>query len=337
MDFSWKTKGIVLTAPLTSELDYVVRLIDEYLAPRGFNLLVLQVRYRYQFKTHPEVWGYDPLSLSDVKKLLDVCKKHGIKLVPKMNLFGHQSGLPNTPTDGILHGHNVEAQDIRDGLLRAYPEFDEQRDMDEIYYARSICPSNNAAKIVVCELIDELMDAFESDTIHIGCDEAFNLGTCPKCKNHTRGELFSSWVNGINEHVKAKGGSVLMWGDRLLPQNGTPYHGWEACDGVDTYKAIDTVSRDIIVCDWHYDKYDAYPSIDIFEKAGFKIMVSPWRNKEALEAFMSYAKAHDTGHIQGVLMTTWCGAGDLAKCLLDGQKGAWQHTDEIAATLSEIF
>ena len=84
MEFPWKTTGIVLTAPLSNEVDATVRLIDEYLAPRGFNMIVLQVRYRYQFKKHPEVWGYDPLSYEDVKALLAVCKKHNIKLVPKM-------------------------------------------------------------------------------------------------------------------------------------------------------------------------------------------------------------------------------------------------------------
>ena len=119
MELAWKTKGIVLTAPLTDEIDEVVKFIEEFLAPRGFNLLVLQVRYRYQFKKHPELWGYDPLSLADVKKLLNACKRHGIRLLPKMNLIGHQSGFPNQPTDGILHGHHDVVDDIRDGLLRA--------------------------------------------------------------------------------------------------------------------------------------------------------------------------------------------------------------------------
>ena len=118
MNLPWATKGIVLTAPLTEVVDDVVKFIDEYLAKRGFNLIVMQVRYRYRFKRHPECMGYDPLSYEDVKKLLNVCRKNGIKLIPKMNLIGHQSGMPNVPTDGILHGHQVEAYDIRDGLFR---------------------------------------------------------------------------------------------------------------------------------------------------------------------------------------------------------------------------
>ena len=181
MILPWKTKGITLTAPLTEEVDDVVKFIDEYLAPRGFNLLMLQVRYRYQFKRHPEVWGYDPLSYEDVKKLVYACKRNNIRLVPKMNIIGHQSGFPNEPTDGILHGHSETEVDIPDGLLRAYPDFDEQRGEREIEYARSVCLSSRAAKIITLELVDEIMDAFEADAIHIGCDEVFNIGLCPIC------------------------------------------------------------------------------------------------------------------------------------------------------------
>ena len=335
MRFPWKTKGIVLTAPLTDEIDDVIKFIDEYLAPRGFNMIVMQVRYRYQFKHHPEVWGYDPLSYDDVKKLLAVCKKNNIKLVPKMNLIGHQSGFPNEPTDGILHGHNQVLADIRDGLLRAYPDFDEQCGTREILYSRSICLSSRSAKIVVCELIDELMDVFESDMIHIGCDEVFNAGLCSECAKKTRGELISGWINSLNDHIKKRGGQTLIWGDRLISVKDTGYNRWEASDD-GSESSIDMLSKDIIVCDWHYDKYEKYSSVDIFAQKGFKMMVSPWRDKNNFEAFLNYAIKHDKGHINGILMTTWCGSGDLAKRLLYGQSGRWLHTEQIATTIDEM-
>jgi len=53
--------------------------------------------------------------------------------------------------------------------------------------------------------------------------------------------------------------------------------------------------------------------------------------------YSNYAKDNDTGHIIGALMTTWCGAGDLAKRLLYGEKGKWIHTDQIADTIDKIF
>ena len=336
MNLSWKIKGIVLTAPLSDEIDDVIKFIDEYLAPRGFNMIVMQVRYRYQFKRHPEVWGYDPLSCEDVKRLLAVCRKNNMKLVPKMNLIGHQSGFPNEPTDGILHGHNEVLADIKDGLLRAYPDFDEQSGTREILYSRSICLSSRGARTIVCELIDELMDAFEADIIHIGCDEVFNAGLCSECSKRSRAELISGWINSLNEHIKKRGGKTLIWGDRLLSTKDTGYNRWEASDnGSDI--AIDMLSKDIIICDWHYDKYEKYPSVDIFANKGFEMMISPWRDKGNLEAFIDYSIKHDKGHINGVLMTTWCGSGDLAKRLLYGERGRWLHTEQIANTIDEKF
>ena len=336
MNLSWKAKGIVLTAPLSNEIDDVIELIEKYLKPRGFNIIVMQLRYRFQFKRYPQVWGYDPLSYDDVKKLLSVCKKCNIKLIPKMNLIGHQSGFPNEPTDGILHGHNEKLADIPDGLLRAYPDFDEQRGEREINYARSICLSSRGARTIIFELIDELMDAFEADAIHIGCDEVFNLGLCPECSKKPKGKLIADWINSINDHVKKRKGTILMWGDRLISTLDTGYDRWEASDD-DSHTAIDLLSKDVIICDWHYNKYESYKSIDIFGNKGFEILISPWRDKNNLEAFLNYAKEHDKGHIKGVLMTTWCGSGDLARKLLYGENGRWLHTDQIALTIDEIF
>ena len=128
----------------------------------------------------------------------------------------------------------------------------------------------------------------------------------------------------------------MMWGDRLLSSKETGYDRWESSDD-GSESAINMISRDVIVCDWHYNRYEKYPSVDVFGKAGFKMLVSPWRDKESAEAFLNYAKSHDTGHILGTLTTTWCASGDLAKRLLYGEKGRWLHTEQIASTIEEIF
>lgn len=336
MELNWEIKGIVLTAPLTDEIDAVEKFISEYLNKNGFNMIVLQMRYRYQFKSHPEIRGYDPLSYEQVKRLVGVCKKNGIKLIPKMNLIGHQSGKHNDPTDGILHGHNQVMSDTPDGFLNGYPEFDEQKEEKEILYARSICLSNEKALDVLFDLIDELMDVFESDKIHIGCDEGFNMGLCEKCSKIPKYQLFANWVNKINDHVKSRGGEVFMWGDRLLSVDETGYNEWEASN-MGTEKARELISKDITICDWHYNMQEKYPSVEIFDKCGFKTFVSPWREKGSAEAFINYAKKHDNGHIKGLLATTWCGSGDLAKRILYGEKGKWEHTDQIANTINDLY
>lgn len=337
MNLPWKTKGIVLTAPLTHEVDNVVKFIDEYLAPNGCNLLVLQVRYRYRFQRHPECMGYDPLSFDDVKKLVAVCRKNGIKLVPKMNLHGHQSGLHNTPTDGILHGHpHKSIPDFRDGLLRAYPELDEMPNEACVEYCRSLCLTNPLVKLIVFDLIDELMEVFEADTIHIGCDEGFHIGICPECRKHAPAKLFANWINAINEHVKSRGGSIMMWGDRLLCSEETKYGRWESSEN-NTQDSINEISKDIEICDWHYENQTEFPSVDIFAKANFQIYLCPMRVKQHAINFIEYAKLHDKGHIKGMILTTWFGSGELARHILYGDKAEWQHTEELANTLRFLF
>lgn len=336
MILPWKTKGIVLTAPLSEDVDDVVRFIDEYLAPNGCNLICMQIRYRYRFKRHPECMGYDPLSYEDIKKIVKVCKKHNIRLIPKMNLHGHQSGQPNIPTDGILHGHNEKIPDIRDGLLRAYPEFDEQPDEKGVFYSRSLCLTNPLVKIVMFDLIDELLEVFEADAMHIGCDEVFNIGLCDECKKHSNSKLFGDWINAIHAHLASRGAQLLMWGDRFLNSEETGYHKWESsANGTDP--AINNVPKDILICDWHYEKQTEFKSLEVFEKNGFKVLISPWRKRENTDNFIKYALEHDNSQIEGILLTTWCGSGDLAHHMLDGKPGQWNHTEEIGRNVRHIF
>ena len=336
MKLPWRTKGIVLTAPLTKEVDDVVEFIDKYLAPCGCNLIVMQIRYRYQFRLHPECQGYDPLSYDDVKKLVNICQKHNIRLVPKMNLIGHQSGLHNTPTDGILHGHNAAIPDFRDGLLRAYPELDEMPHEKGVFYSRTLCLTNPLVKMIVFDLMDELLDVFEADAMRIGCDEVFHIGLCPECSKYSNAKLFADWINVLHTHLVERKAQLLMWGDRFLNGEKTGYGKYEASKN-NTETAIDMVSNDIIICDWHYEKNTEFPSVDIFAKAGMRMYVCPMRVKSHAINFIEYAKAHDKGHIEGLLLTTWFGSGELARHMLYNEQPKWEHTKELSETLRFLF
>lgn len=336
MKIPWKTKGIVLTAPLTKEVDDVVEFIDKYLAPNGCNLIVMQIRYRYRFRLHPECQGYDPLSYNDVKKLVNVCKKHNIRLVPKMNLQGHQSGLHNTPTDGILHGHAEKIPDFRDGLLRAYPEFDEMPNEKGVFYSRSLCLTNPLVKSIVFDLMDELLDVFEANAMHIGCDEIFHIGICPECRKHSNAELLANWINTLQEHLAEKNAELMMWGDRLLSDEETGYGMYEASRN-NTAEAINMISKDIIICDWHYENQTEFPSVDIFARKNIRMFICPMRVKQHAVNFIEYAKLHDKGHIEGILLTTWFGSGELSRHILHGEAPKWQHTAELSETLRFLF
>ncbi len=342
MKLPWKTKGLVLTAPYRKDVDKVVRLIDEYLGPKGCDLLFLQIRYRYDFQSHPECRGLDPLHYEDIKKIVAVCKKHNIRLIPKMNLQGHQSGVPSicapgAVPDSILHGHSDTVEpDIRDGLLRAYPEFDEMPDQKAVEYSRSLCLTNPLVKYILFDLMDELIDVFEADALHIGCDEVFHIGKCEECSKYSNRELFANWVTSLHDHLAKNNKQVFMWADRLLNHDETQYDIYEsAING--TEGALYDIPKDIVLCDWHYTERTEYPSVDIFGNAGFKMLIGPgWLPHRAMN-FIEYAKAHDQGHINGVLMTTWCNSGELADCILDNKPPVWERCGHVAEVIKLIL
>ena len=93
------------------------------------------------------------------------------------------------------------------------------------------------------------------------------------------------------------------------------------------------------MCDWHYEKQPGglYPSVDVFADAGVRMLLSPMKSLDNARAFIDYAIAHDRGHIDGLLMTTWFGSGELARHMLHGEPGKWKWTEELSATIRALF
>jgi hypothetical protein len=235
-----------------------------------------------------------------------------------MNLLGHQSG---------------KSKGSELGLLRAYNEFDETPDMPDVRYCRSLCPRHSRVKEIVFDLADELIDAFEADAIHVGLDEVFEIGKCPRCKDISNAELFAEWVNALHSHfVNEKKVEMLMWGDRLLDSNTTGYSEWDASAN-DTWPAIDRIPSDIVICDWHYGERDSYPSIPVFADKGFRLVVCPWKELKATEAFLKYASDNRTEKLLGVLQTSWCDSGMVARYLCDAD----DEVDDTPKLVGESF
>lgn len=204
-------------------------------------------------------------------------------------------------------------------------------------YARSLCLTHPLLPSVLFDLIDEMMDVFEADGMHIGCDEGKAIGKCPRCRDTEPHILFADYINMIHDHLAKRGAQTMIWSDRLLNYWNSGYNDdyESSANGID--KAIDLVPKDLLCCDWHYGKCDAYRSVDIFADHGLRVMVCPWKNSRNAKNFLDYAVAHDRGHIEGYLQTTWCSSGELARHFLYGDPLVWSQTPEIVATMKEIF
>ncbi len=321
-------RGIHLAAPMPDEIPLAERFIKEALPKEGVNTLVLEINYRYQFTKHPEVIDARPLSQDDLKRLADASRAAGVRLIPMINMLGHQSWAKTTF-----------------GLLRAHPEFDETPGKypdNEGIYCRSYCPLHPGVHDVLFDLMDEIAEATQADAFHVGMDEVFLLGEdeCPRCKGKNKAELFAGEVRSVRDHLAQSNRTMWMWGDRFLDGETTGIGKWEAAVN-GTAPALHLVPKDVVISDWHYDA--AQPTATHFALEGFNVVSSPWRKPSvALRQLdlIRLARANSSpavaARLQGMLHTTWVGFGAFARAYF-GEEIKNVQAMESVTTFRELF
>jgi len=316
LDSILPVRGFCIAAPTTKRVDDFVKFINEELAPRKVNTLILRVDNNYQFEKHPELSDSIALSKKDVKKIVEACRKNNITVIPQINLLGHQSWANKTTK-----------------LLTVYPQFDETPNvkMPEKYvwpnaenlYCKSYCPLHPGVHKIVFELMDEICDAFETNAFHAGMDEVFYIGDdkCPRCGGRDKAELFAGEVRTLRDHLASTNRKLWIWGDRLIDGKTTGLGMWEASYN-NTYRAIDMIPKDVMICDWHYERADKTPVY--FAIKGLDIITCPWRVPSlAVEQtndminFRRQSSKEMQEHFKGMMQTVWSDAGSF----LDGFYG----------------
>jgi hypothetical protein len=237
----------------------------------GLNVIILEIDYNFEFQSHPELrQGEHPITKNAARTFAAICRKHHIRLITEFQCVGHQSWAKTTFP-----------------LLTEYPHFDLTPGAfpeNDSIYCREWDVTNPQVYTIVFKLLDEIIDAFQVDAFHVGMDEVFLLGSehSPSTMGKDPGELFAIAINDIYNHLVTKESSL----------NGTA-------------AAVDAIPKDIIICPWHYEKMETYPSIPIFMKKGFRVLPSSWRNVDAAKALIEYSNKKDSPKMLGHLFTTW--------------------------------
>ncbi len=279
--------------------------IVKVMAPSGINVIVLEVGYNYDFKSHPELSQTKFITRADAQDLAKLCRAHGIRLIPQLNCLGHQSWR-----------HTLYP------LLTQYRELEEPPDDTPAKpwtQLRSWCPLHPKVNPIVFALMDELIDGFGADAFHVGMDEILVIASrkCPRCRDKTPAEVLAKAINDYHQHlVGQKKVEMLMWGDRLIDGNVMKYDGWSASKN-GTAGAIDRIPKDIIICDWHYEKRSDYPSVRYFQDKGFRVWPTGWNSVEATRALIDCSRRNATDRMLGHLCSTWVlEPGGFARALL---------------------
>lgn len=283
-----------------------IDLIENDLAPLEFNAVIVELNPGYTYRCFPE-YSTGTITYEDLQRIAAVCREHGIKPIPLVQCLSHQSDFGGGPWP----------------LLRDHPEFSETKRLPDDaewpdIYVYSWCASNDKIYDYVFPMMDEIIEAFDADVVHVGMDEVFDIGeeTCERCAGKDKAALFARTVKILHDHLAEKGIEMMMWGDRLLDAKKLGYNMWEA-DRFGTYPAFDRtdeVTRDIIITDWHYERtaFD-FPSIEQFMKGGFTVLPSLGWDVAQCKDFWKYCleyiylgkKNHWPGRVGGILFTQW--------------------------------
>lgn len=329
-------RGLCIEAPAKQDVDKFVELVDTKLAPAGLNTLVLRVDFAYEYKKRPELRGDNPLSESDVKKLVSICKRHNIKLIPQVNLLGHQSWASTLGK-----------------LLEVYPEFDETPSIKlpaeykwpntDGLYCKSYCPQHPDVHAVVFDVVDEIVDVFESDAFHAGLDEVFYIAhdDCERCKGEDPAVLYAGEVTKIRNHLAQSNRKLWMWGDRLIDGKTTGIGLWAGSYN-NTHRAIDLIPKDVVINDWQYDIAHGTPFM--FAAKGYDVIACPWNKPEVavnqvemIKFLINNSSPEMNTRYKGILHTFW----GPARMFIDGMNGAQQTKEDGSVTtfkrLSEVW
>jgi hypothetical protein len=115
---------------------------------------------------------------------------------------------------------------------------------------------------------------------------------------------------------------------------------WEASMN-GTQDAIRMVPKDIVICDWHYER--VLPSITYFAMEGFPVVACPWRKPNVALgqlAMVRDTRAQATSEIgdrmQGVLQSTWVPFGPFARAYF-GERTGDTEVHEAVQTFRALF
>lgn len=172
-------------------------------------------------------------------------------------------------------------------------------------------PFDSASYSILFSLYDEILDAYSPKTLLIGHDEISGLSLYADKYHMSSSDILADDVNKIRDWLAQKGVRTAMWGDMLLE-----YKVWGSLVGDTnsqtnklmsgaTHLAINRISKDVIILDWHYAEYITpaeYRSIEYFSKQGFAVIGSPYYKAAASNLMAKSVRSYGGA---GLIGTNW--------------------------------
>ena len=276
-----------------------------------FNYAILEPWGMYRSEKHPWwSWPDARMTKDEVRRLVAIGRDLGITLIPQINAFGH-AGAGRSCT-------------LKHSVLDLRPEYEPLFEPGGWNW----CLSNPETQRVLRELMAEMHDDFgRPPFFHLGCDEA-QPPSCPECRKGPYGDLVCRHITGLAEFVNSRGARAMIWHDMLLDRSDTRWKGYVKCGSKATAALVDTLPKDVIICDWQYSYGDMkearkdWPTMAYFKEKGFSVVGCPWMNYNAMKPMADFIAG--IGGF-GIIETTWhhLRGADWVKMYRYGASAAW--------------
>jgi hypothetical protein len=275
---------------LMPTFDYLIETIKE-LARYKINAVVLEWEDKFPYRRHPEIASPLALTPEQAQELLAVAARHHVQVIPLVQTLGHVEYVLKHPR---YAGLRERAGDIS-----------------------QFCPCEPGSLHLVRELLDEVLAAHpDARFVHLGGDEPWLLGSCPRCaakaQDHGLLAVYLDHLAAVCRHVIAAGKLPIIWGDVVLGQHvDVPGGGWSQ----DETRALESLPREVRMMYWDYHglRPSDFTRFDDYRRRGFTVWVAPTTrygdivpdyatHLPNIAAFLQAGIAHGA---EGALITSW--------------------------------
>ncbi len=195
-------------------LTYLLELIERF-ADMKINYILLEYEDKFKFDFCDNIPVESAFTKGQIAELEKTAYNNFIQIIPLVQCLGHYEYI-------LKHDKYAEICENPDIRSQA-------------------CPLHPKTLELFKQMSNEVIEAHpSSEFFHIGGDEPFLLGTCPKCKAETKtsgkGTLYANYLNKVISWMNSKGKRPIVWADIILSHD----------------DAAKVCSKDVMVADWNY-------------------------------------------------------------------------------------
>lgn len=277
-------------------VDFLINMIPKY-AGWGYDEIYLFLEDAFDYPSVPDVGRKGALTAQEMEKLTRTAEHYGMKIIPVVPLMGHTAYLMKTPElIQLAEKHDESGNPLQCG---------------------QICPLHADTPKLAEKLLRDVAPYCTAGIVHVGLDESFEIGTCPKCREDVKkiglARHFVNHILRLHQVCDRLGLRLGMWGDML-------YYMLDA---------IPLLPKDIVVYDWYYYPFKKLPKVELYNfaevdltgllvDAGIDVYGCPNNgpfSKEPITPFIdrlknviSWWRYCHVKKAKGIVVTSWCSA-----------------------------